>query len=398
MSDRLLLRLAPDGGLTWLRQSGTGVSIASVAGPPPASVVATAGEVVVLVPAEDVLLTETRISARNRAQLLQALPYAVEDQLLGAVEDLHFAAAVKDGVEPIGVAVVAKKRLRGWLERLAEAGVRPDVLIPESLALAPGTVIVEDARAIVRLATWSAFACAPADLVDWLVHAGATAPSSAYDFRASPAAPLPLAAARYHERQRDPLALLASGCAHPPLNLLEGEFASMHRGARGARWWRLAAALVVAVMVLAVVDLGFEVLQLSRASARIDTLAQEAVRKAFPDIDAAQLARLSPEQLMRSRLDRLRGSAESSGLLRVLTQIAPVLGSTSRIQTRGMEYRNGVFELSLHAPDVAALDSVRERFSMVPGLKVEVTAANPGTDGVDGRIRIGSGDGHGGAP
>ncbi|MET0227024.1 MAG: type II secretion system protein GspL [Dokdonella sp.] len=400
MSDRLLLRLAPDGGLTWLRQSGGIAPGASAAGLPPASVLAASGEVVVLVPAEDVLLTQTRLTARNRVQLLQALPYAVEDQLLSPVEELHFAAA-QDGGESIGVAVVAKSRLRGWLQQMDEAGLQPDSVVPESLALAPGTVIVEEARAIARLGDGSAFACAPGDLANWLAHAGIDESLSVYDFRVAPTAAPGVTGARHHERQRDPLAFLAASRASRPgtaINLLDGEFASQHRGARGARWWRIAAAFAAAVLLLAVADLGVGVLQLARTSARIDTLSQEAVRKAFPDVDAAQLARLSPEQLMRGRLDRLRGGAESSGLLRVLAQIAPVLGSTTRIQTRGMEYRNGVFELSLRAPDVAALDSVRERFATVPGLKVEVTAANPGADGVDGRIRIGSADARGGAP
>jgi general secretion pathway protein L len=136
----------------------------------------------------------------------------------------------------------------------------------------------------------------------------------------------------------------------------------------------------------------------------MDTLAQDAVRTAFPDIDAAQLARLSPADLMRGRLERLRGGAESSGLLKILAQIAPVLGSTTRIQTRGMEYRNGIFELALRAPDVAALDSVRERLAVVPGVQAVVTAANTSADGVDGRIRISnasdgkSDNGRGGTP
>jgi general secretion pathway protein L len=155
--------------------------------------------------------------------------------------------------------------------------------------------------------------------------------------------------------------------------------------------------LAAAAAVLALANLGLDVLGLSRASARMDTLAQDTVRAAFPDIDAAQLGRLSPEQLMRGRLERLRGGAESSGLLSMLQQIGPVLGSTRQIQTRGMEYRNGTLELALRAPDVGALDGVRERLATVPGLKAEVTAANPGADGVDGRIRIVTAPVNGGA-
>jgi len=392
MPDRLLLRLDHDGGLSWLRQGGAArAPLASTRGVPPATVLADAGEVVVLVPAEDVLLTETRLSARNRSQLLQALPYAIEDQLLSAVEDLHFAAAVGSD-DQVGVAVVARSTLGAWLDQLAVHGIRPDVLVPESLALQSGpSALIEDRRAIVRCGAWSAFACSLDELPQWLAQTSSSSAATAldvHDFRAAPALALPAPVSAYHERQRDPLAFLAAHLGTPALNLLSGAFATRHRGARGARWWRIAALLAAAVFVLALINLGFEVLQLSRTSARVDTLSQEAVRKAFPDIDAAQLARVSPEQLMRARLDRLRGGAEASGLLRVLAQIAPVLGSTTRIQTRGMEYRNGTLELALRAPDVAALDSVRERFATVPGLKVEVTAANPGADGVDGRIRI----------
>jgi general secretion pathway protein L len=405
MPDRLLLRLASDGGLTWRRQSSAArLPAASEAGPPPAFVLADSTEIVVLVPAEDVLLTEVKLSARNRAQLLQALPYAVEDQLLGAIEEQHFAAAQGSG-DTFGAAVVAKEKMRAWLQRLAAAGIQPDVLIPESLALpaqaSGASVLIEDAHAIVRLAPWSAFACSLRELPQWLVQAnteGGVAPLAAHDFRAAPALVLPLPVASYRERQRDPLALLAAGFTQAPLNLLEGEFATGHRHARGARWWRIAAALAAVVVVLAVANLGFDVLRLSRLSTRMESLAQDAVRTAFPDINSAQLARMSPAELMRGRLERQRGGGESTGLLKVLAQIAPVLGSTTRIQTRGMEYRNGTFELALRTPDVAALDSVRERLMTVPGVQAVVTAANPSADGVDGRIRINAGESHGGAP
>lgn len=403
MSDRLLLRLAHDGSLSWLRASGS-ASAASVAGAPPAGMLAAASEIVVLVPSEDVLLATTQLAARNRTQLLQALPYAIEDQLLAPAEELHFAASRSVGGQ-VGVAVVARASLRAWLDRLAGAGIHPDVLLPESLALpaVPGAaaVLVEDARAIVQLAPWCAFACSLGELPDWLAQVGGTdaAPLVVHDFRAAPPLALPVPVARYHERQRDALAWLAAGLAQPPLNLLEGEFAPRHRRARDVHWWRVAAMLAAACIVLALAGLGVDVWRLSRASARMDAQAQEMLRQAFPDIDAAQLARLSPQQLLRGRLERLQGGADSGGLLRVLADIGPVLaGVATRIQTRGMEYRNGILELALRAPDVAALDSVREQLAMLPGVKAEVTAANSGADGVDGRIRIEGGAARGATP
>ena len=72
----------------------------------------------------------------------------------------------------------------------------------------------------------------------------------------------------------------------------------------------------------------------------------------------------------------------------MLTQIAPVLGRTTRTQVRGLEFRNGALEVGLRSPDVATLDSMREQFAAIPGLSAEVTASVPADTGVDGRIRI----------
>lgn len=398
MPDRLLLRLDSAGEPSWLRQGADGrATSGSSRGWPPAAAIAGVGEIVVLVPAEDVLLTEVRVAAKSRAQLLQAIPFAVEDQLLAPVEDLQFAATETAG-DAVGVAVVSRATLRAWLEELDANGIRPDALLPDSFALplAPdrATALVEDDRVVVRLAPSSAFACAPDELAAWMQRAGgdgAARPLDVFDFRDGANARLAVPATSYQERQRDPLAFLARSLRKPPVNFLHGAFAAQHRVARGARWWRLAAALATAVVALAVLDLGLEVLQLSRTSSRLDAAAQDAVRKAFPDVDGAELARATPGEIARRRIERLRGGSESSGFLRVLNEIGPVLGATTQIQTRGMEFRNGTLELGLRAPDVATLDAVRERLAAQPGLSVTVTAANPGDGGIDGRIRIGAG-------
>jgi general secretion pathway protein L len=97
-----------------------------------------------------------------------------------------------------------------------------------------------------------------------------------------------------------------------------------------------------------------------------------------------------PRQLMQSALNNLRGGADASGLLHTLTQIAPVLASTTRTTLTGMEYHNATLELGLRAPDVQTLDRMREQLTTLPGLTVVVTSANTSADGsVDGRIRIG---------
>ena len=392
MSDRVFLRLAADGSLSWLRASGDARAATSQPGAPPASALAQAREVVVFVPAADVLVTRTALAARSRAQLLKALPFAVEDLLLAPVESLQFAASSAQGGE-VGVAVVARATLEGWLDRLAQAGIEADALVPESLALplADGhaTLVLEDDRATLRTAAWTAFSCAPDEVAAWLAQVPLQGALAVHDFRAAPPLALAGPVAAYHERQRDVLAFLAANLGAAPLNLLDGEFAARRRRRNDAsRLWRVAAALAAAVAGLAVLSLGAQVWTLSREAARLDATARDAVMQAFPDLDAKIFDRLTPAQLVLSRMDR-GGSTQSSGALGVIERIGPILASGStRIQTRGFDYRNGVLELALRAPDLNALDLVRERIAMLPGTRAELTAANPGADGVDGRIRI----------
>src|SRR6516225_1561105 len=136
MPDRLLLRLAPDGSLAWLAQDASGRALSGAnAGAPPRETLARARQVAVLVPAETVLLTETPAVSRQRAQLAKAIPFALEERLASPVEDLHFALPTEIGADALPVAIVARDTLRGWIAQLAEQGIQPDALVPETLAL-----------------------------------------------------------------------------------------------------------------------------------------------------------------------------------------------------------------------------------------------------------------------
>ena len=396
MPDRLLLRLAADGSLTWLSLDAGGRALSGTnTGAPPRETLARTAQVVALVPAEDVLLVETPAVSRQRAQLAKAVPFALEERLAGAVEDLHFALPAQVQTDALPVAVVARATLRGWIAALAEHGIAPDLMIPETLALplasdAATTVLIDGDRALIRSGIVQASACGAAQLDAWLAALGPQ-PSvlEVHDFRN--AAPLPLTArvSKYHERQRDALAFFATQLsAQPTLNLLQGEFAPRHRQVPAQRLWRravmLAAAAVLAALVFAVGDW----LRLKSESSRIDNAMREVLHASFPKFDNVAG---DPGQLMRSELARLKGDNEVGGALGVLKQIAPVLGSNTRVMLKGVEYHNATLELVLRAPDVQTLDLVREQLASLGGLKAEVTSANPSDGLVEGRVRVTAG-------
>lgn len=390
MPDRLLIRLDAAGHLTWLAQAADGrVQSGASVGAPPAPTLAQARRVVVVVPADEILLLEAPAVAKNRSQLEKAVPYAVEDQLAQPVEDMHFALAQPaDG--KVGVAAVARTTLAGWLDRLAQEGIRPDVVVPDALALQPGTLLIESAHSVLRFAPFGAASMDTPALVEWLgLFGDGMPPTQVYDTRLAPKLDLPLAVAHYHERVADPLVLLAHGLrGDPPIDLLQGAYAPRHRHAPARRLWRLAGGLAAAAVLLAFVHAIADRVSLQRRSDRLEAQMRELLVQNFPEMEKVGG---DPAVLMKSQLQRLGGGAQESALLRMLGHIAPIIGGTTRLTTRGLEFRNGTLELAVTAPDVPTLDSIRERLATVPGLKVELTAASPGPDGFEGRLRVSGG-------
>jgi general secretion pathway protein L len=388
MSERLLIRLFTDGQLQWLSLDAQGRPLSGAnAGAPPAPTLERAQRVVVLAPAEGILLLEAPGLPGARAQALKALPFALEDRLAGAVEDQHFAAPDRLDGESNGVAVVAHATLHGWLERLARDGIRADALYSECQALPDAAIVIEGARALWRESGTRAGVCRADDLPAWLAlldsPAAASTKRAVYDFRAAPA--LQLANVDYHAGQRDALAFFAQHLRREPaVNLLQGRFAPAHRQAPARRLWRNAATLAAAAVLLSFVYFGADCWRLARQSAQLDAQARATLHEAFPGMDKVAG---DPRQLMESAMRGAQGGGDA-GLTRLLAKIAPILASTTRTTLAGMEYHNATLELALRAPDVQTLDLMRERLAGLPGLKVEVTAANSGADGVDGRLRI----------
>jgi general secretion pathway protein L len=99
-------------------------------------------DVIVLVPATEVLRAAVDIPIKGGARLRAALPFALEEQLADDVENLHFAAGERRESGLLPVSVVAREQMLGWLLALNNAGIAASKMIPENHGLAriPGTL------------------------------------------------------------------------------------------------------------------------------------------------------------------------------------------------------------------------------------------------------------------
>lgn len=94
-------------------------------------------ETYLILPGTDVLLLTSTLPKTSRNQLEKALPFALEEQLIDDLDNLHFVASKQADNGNVHVLVVKRDLLRAWLQRCYELGLYPKVAVPDYLTIEP---------------------------------------------------------------------------------------------------------------------------------------------------------------------------------------------------------------------------------------------------------------------
>ncbi|HET6604046.1 MAG TPA: type II secretion system protein GspL [Xanthomonadaceae bacterium] len=384
MPRRALITIAADGATAWLPLPAETGTRARPGLPAPAEV---EDELILVVPAEAVATLPAPVLAGSRNQRRRAVLYAVEEQLAAPVESLHVALSGDERT----IAVVSRRQLQDWLSMLRTAGLEPDRMVPESVLLpTPGEGVslwIDRDRYLLRTAD-TVLVCAPGQLAGHLALSGQgvlrrveVSAGSERLYGEAAAAGIDASAA---QSIADPVALLAGRAQDTAvLDLLQGEHAPHRRRRNLQRRWRLAAALAAAALIglcaHALVERWMLLHRLEAQHAQMSQLYRQVVPAAgqVPD----------PAAALRSRLSALAPGARADALA-LLAQVAPVVAASGTYILDAVEVRGDGAELTLRAGDVAALDALRRQLDALPGLSAELTAATPGVNGAEGRVRV----------
>ncbi len=355
-------------------------------------------QLLVWTPPADTLLTHTTLPTRSWSKIAQALPYALEDQLLGDPEQMHFAYHRRpDG--GLAVAVTARERLKTWLDTLQAAGLHATRLCPTTLALPlddnSWSIAFTDDGIVVRTGPFAGFAC-PAS-----VHTPPAVLTAALEeARDRPDAPAQLTVFNPPEGFSRDAWSSALGVTvvtlernfwddgmSATLNLLQGAFTPAGKLQETLK--RFSPALLILSLWL-VGTLGFtfwEWWQLNQAHQSYRDAMTALFRQTFPQAKAV----LDPALQMQRNLETLQtqgGHAGANDLLPLLAHAAPSLRANPDVTLRTVRYAVGSLTLDLSLPDFEALEVVKNTMGSSGKLAVEVLAANSRAAGVEGRLRI----------
>ncbi|HHM04730.1 MAG TPA: type II secretion system protein GspL [Gammaproteobacteria bacterium] len=352
--------------------------------------------VVVLVPGEQVLLTQVRLPTRKRQKAAAAVPYLLEDQVAGDVETLHFALGVQDQAGRCAVAVVDKGLMEQWLAALQEAGLRPAVLMPDVLALprAEGewTLVLEGGRALLRTGpgTGLAMESQHLDLMleGALAEAEGEAPAALRLF-AGPGGRAPDLARAGLTVNVKPLPGALLNLAGETLderdgiNLLQGTYSVREQLGKAWRPWRPAAVLLLAVLAL---QATVTIVTYRSASAELDALRDEVKRiylDAFPAARRVVNVRAQTEQ----RLKALRGGGKGSLFMGMLARVSAALTAAPGAAVQRLAYKEGELQLALTIGDLQQLEQLKTRLQQ-ERLDVDIQSATSRNKRVEARLVI----------
>lgn len=331
-----------------------------------------------IAPGEAIGLTSVTLPFRQRTKRLQAIPYALEDQLADAVEDLHFALGDSQGLTT-AVAAVRKTVLDGWLAACSEAGLNVAAVLPEPLLLPYSddawSLLLDGERAVVRTGPWQGFVSDSDTLALHLQLALAEAGESV-PVRLRLWGEVPLALAELGlELQPEPtpphpLVVFAAGYQPTALNLLQGSYSRQANLGRWLRPWRFAAALAGLWVGLQLVAEVGEYWQLRREQTQLWAVMEQVYKDAVPDARKV----VNPRAQLEARLRELRQGADNpaAAFLDLLYRASQPLPSMNGITLRGLRYKENELDLDLESSNLELLDQLKQRLGEQPQVQIEM--------------------------
>ena len=359
---------------------------------------ATAGPVFVWTPAADTVLTEARLPTTSRARIAQALPYALEDQLLGDPEQLNFSWR-READDRLSVAVTSRERLQAWTDALVQARLKPRSLCPVTLAVPLALDCWSAAflgdELLVRRGEVSGFVCpaavdAPPTLLvaamqeasrlkqapECLVLFHSPKGLRADAWQSALGVPVRVERASIWEAQTGP---------HVPINLLGRERAASPVSMDALRPYLVAAVALTVWMIGSIAFDATEWWRLKRQQTQATEEMTRLLREVFPETRAV----LDPAIQMQRNLEALQAKqgAGNVDFLPLLARTTTVLRASPRVRVRGLRYADRALTLELTWPTPASPEALRAALEAA-GLRAEVLAVTPRAGEVDGRVRL----------
>lgn len=313
--------------------------------------------ITVIAPAEDVLLTQVTLPKLNRQRLMQALPYALEEQLIDDVHHLHFAIGEYQADESLPVAVVAKSKMQHWREALRAAHIETNIMIPATLALPyeenHWEIYSFDETNIVRTGLYSGFA-ADNGTLDHLLELKLAEIPEKNSIRIT------------RHKNASSLLFFKNIPEDHVINLLQGEFPAKRKSTQTKSIWKYAGYLAAAWIVCLLLSNLISLVLLQHQASRLEDSMKEIYYRQFPKATSM----VAPRERLTTKLKESTNAAQKNNFLSLLATVSKVITKTTGIRLLNLDFRNGQLTLEISSAAFDNLDTLTNELNQ-QGLTVK---------------------------
>lgn len=160
MSKLLILYLHKTGSITWVLKDNQGRLLKQQEASDPSTLTKYRNiNSIVFVPAEDILLTSITLPKITANNLKKAIPFAIEEQLLEDINNVHIVSGSIQTDGSLPVAVIAKQAMKCWLGLLKKYNIYPSVLTSIVFAVPIQKANFIDESCIIRTDRFAGISC-----------------------------------------------------------------------------------------------------------------------------------------------------------------------------------------------------------------------------------------------
>ncbi|KKO44602.1 general secretion pathway protein GspL [Arsukibacterium ikkense] len=352
MSEQLIIRLGSHAGqsiswLVWASHSAEVIASGDIANAQELGQLAErlgSRPTIALVPASDVVLKQISLPTRPTRQILQALPYMLEDEQAEDIDLLWLALGgleLQEGQYLQQVAVVQRERMDNWLSWLRDAGFNVVRMLPDALLLPANALpacIELNQQWLVKQGAWQATAI---DSSWWPQYLALTAMPNIASYSPWPA---DIMQSQQSMEPELPLALLARQLPEVSFTLLQGPYAPKRQQNKYWQQWRSSAALAASCVLAYLLLQGVSVWQLERQLKQVQQHSMAEYQQAFPGETIVNLSRQVSQKLA-----SVGGGGEAANFLSLLAVLQRQLAEVGDINVDSLRFDAARTELRFSA-------------------------------------------------
>lgn len=283
-------------------------------------------QVIVLLPAEAIVLTDITMPILKPSKLLKAIPYALEDQLIDDVDKMHFAISEQQPDGKVAVAICTQQQMSQWLDLIKSWDIQPDVLLSAVYGVPyeenTCMVVIEEGQAIIRLSEYIGLGIDELNLSAILPENHKII--SDYNIQS----------------------MTTAISDYKSINLLQGDF--FQRKSKQfaiGNLWKVSAYLATGLIVLLFLNPIISTIILNNASKKINLQIADIYKRNFPNAKNI----VAPKERMQDKLQKITGSLTQNHWLLLLAYLSDGVQKTKGIQIKKVDYQNSLMSVDVVA-------------------------------------------------